>query len=851
MTIKNQTSSYLAEVYNFHLQMLAINVSDDHKQSLKHARFEDMCVKTNEEKCYYYSVLDFWRFSIHNILNDNNTHHTVLQNMSTSFHQPLLRHLLLDEVHDEGTFVGASAFLVLFYLNYSDSYENLVKKWKNAFADTAKEFSKNSSFIKITYQHIASKTEDSSLVFPRYDPYIYLSLGLMILFFIALSFSFNCIKSKVLVGVVGAGIIPLSVVVSTGLCGLFSVKITSLSQTLFFLISVIGINHMFLICNVFDRVVSVYYLESVDFEKGKEKNIVVKTMEIVLPMITIELTVEIAIYLCLWVVTIPGFTTLGQQAALMIGCLYFLLVTLFAACLSIDSARVANFRADILPCCKCTPDVDSLSLLPSDQETEYDDGALNTESIRGSSSKKRNSVQLSKTKKMSLLSQILKRYASILYTFPLKLITLICVIGLLGVAVYGLTIYWDRDFSSFDLMDSYTVQSHSFISQDHSKLAYRLEPMQMVVGEINYTDPDHGMLLLNLTKEVNQSQYVTRNSFNCWYDSFLSFLANNKPYNQTLNGHGIPSAKDFYPYLSDFLQTPNGAYFNGDLEWKNNTHTNSLTIKNSRFRLFTPRTTHNYVMDQVDKINGLNDLKKLGIGGKLHPYASLFSFFMTFPAMRTSTYIYLIASFVALSLVLFVQVEGLLWCITTAAIALGWSWFSGITLNFYEPPVPNAQIALSAFLIFTSLIVNNCLHLRGGNKFNKLNEDSEDAKLLDQPVKTPEQRSKENMEEMLTGMGVSTTKSFLCIFVASLFGLLTNDTQAFTFMALLISSILFAYFLSISFLPVSFCFLDKFTGIYEDDYPSLPPREPRPRDSFFDSARDSDYPLFAEELSEN
>ena len=66
-------------------------------------------------------------------------------------------------------------------------------------------------------------------------------------------YSFDCVISKVLLTMAGIVHVVLAGVAATGLNGFLRITITPLSQTLYFLVMALGINHILLLVHAYER----------------------------------------------------------------------------------------------------------------------------------------------------------------------------------------------------------------------------------------------------------------------------------------------------------------------------------------------------------------------------------------------------------------------------------------------------------------------------------------------------------------------------------------------------------------------------------------------------------------------
>lgn len=148
-----------------------------------------------------------------------------------------------------------------------------------------------------------------------------------------------------------------------------------------------------------------------------------------------------------------------------------------------------------------------------------------------------------------------------------------------------------------------------------------------------------GERLLHLEADVLNSTWIDGRSFHSWYGEMVRYLQSVPAYNATLVGGLYPPPARFYAYLTAFLNSSRGEFFHGDVLVSHSTQ----SVTAARFLPLSFNLIE--LSDQIDAIEDLyaitNEMQPL----VAFPFDPNWSFFMTFPAIQSSSHIYLILAF--------------------------------------------------------------------------------------------------------------------------------------------------------------------------------------------------------------
>ncbi len=135
------------------------------------------------------------------------------------------------------------------------------------------------------------------------------------------------------------------------------------------------------------------------------------------------------------------------------------------------------------------------------------------------------------------------------------------------------------------------------------------------------------------------STWIDGRSFHSWYGEMVRYLQSVPAYNATLVGGLYPPPARFYAYLTAFLNSSRGEFFHGDVLVSHATQ----SVTAARFLPLSFNLIE--LSDQIDAIEDLyaitNEMQPL----VAFPFDPNWSFFMTFPAIQSSSHIYLILAF--------------------------------------------------------------------------------------------------------------------------------------------------------------------------------------------------------------
>jgi hypothetical protein len=138
---------------------------------------------------------------------------------------------------------------------------------------------------------------------------------------------------------------------------------------------------------------------------------------------------------------------------------------------------------------------------------------------------------------------------------------------------------------------------------------------------------------------VLNSTWIDGQSFHSWYSQMVHYLQSVPAYNATLIGGLFPPPDKFYSYLTAFLDSPSGEFFRGDLILSPTTR----SITAARFLPLSFNLVE--LSDQIDAIEELYAISDEAQPLFAFPFDPNWSFFMTFPAIQSSSHIYLILAF--------------------------------------------------------------------------------------------------------------------------------------------------------------------------------------------------------------
>jgi predicted RND superfamily exporter protein len=148
------------------------------------------------------------------------------------------------------------------------------------------------------------------------------------------------VESKILLGLTIIICVGLSLGVAFGICGYAGIPFTQMSMMTIFIIMGVGIDDMFIITDAFAREPA-----SLPQQERVANALAEVGSSITLTSVTDFLAFTIGSF-----IDLPAVSFFCTTAAIAVIAVFFIQVTFFAACLSIDARRLDAKRYDLLPC---------------------------------------------------------------------------------------------------------------------------------------------------------------------------------------------------------------------------------------------------------------------------------------------------------------------------------------------------------------------------------------------------------------------------------------------------------------------------------------------------------------------
>ena len=429
----------------------------------------------------------------------------------------------------------SKSLIVTLMFNKNDYTNPLAMKWeKDIFIGTLQEFNDIFKYDKINH----TSTDDSDLV--KEIRTIYLNnkgmLNLEVnfmaersisddldlqnqqnmfvvivsysLMFIYISISIGYFPSKVnnrfLLGLGGITIVVLSVLSAIGVCSYLGIEMTLISSEVVpFLILAIGVDNMFLIMRSESDVDPK--------EKSIEKRVAIGLSNIG-PSICTAATCEVLSFAVGTMTQIPALQSFCLMATIAVLIDFFLQCTLFISFVTLDNYRIAQKRADIIPCII----IDNAR----EKREEWMRGFFETK-----------------------LTKFLLNHFTRFTVFGIALA--LTAMGILGYMNINLGINPEASVTMNSDIYNY------FIAQ--ARLVDAGPPAYLVFREIDYNDPNVTKNIFDLMDDLSSQKQYIQNPMYSWMKTFKMFLMENADWSKTCGSIGINTIP-FKEQLQKFVQ---------------------------------------------------------------------------------------------------------------------------------------------------------------------------------------------------------------------------------------------------------------------------------------------------------
>lgn len=317
--------------------------------------YDELCFKPTEETCAIESFTQYFRGDI-NYLNERNWKQKLQSctdspvNCLPSFQQPLKKNILFssDDV------LNSSAFIVTLLLNNNLSdvkYTEKAIRYEQLLVAWALKLEVENPKIQIHFSTEMSLEEELNktthmdlniILLSYFLMFVYASISLSRKLPSKLAFS-SFIKTRILLGLCGIGIILMSVTSSVGLFSFVGLKSTLIiAEVIPFLVLAIGIDNIFLIVGEFDL------LSNTSKDSTIETRLAL-TLSKIGPSCLMSTLLQFAMFLLASKVPMPAVRNFAIYSAGAILINFFLQVTCFVSIFYLDQQRLESNRLDIFP----------------------------------------------------------------------------------------------------------------------------------------------------------------------------------------------------------------------------------------------------------------------------------------------------------------------------------------------------------------------------------------------------------------------------------------------------------------------------------------------------------------------
>lgn len=649
-------------------------------------------------------------------------------NCLPNFQQPLRKELLLGGWEDSGDVIDANAMIVTWVVNnYAEGTveEEKAMDWEESLknlllnsvqleaADRGLRLSFNTE-ISLEQELNKSSNQDAKIVVISYFiMFLYASLALGSSAAFSLSTlisnpSTALVRSKFGLGVIGIGIVLLSVSASVGFFAALGIKVTLIiAEVIPFLVLAVGVDNIFLLVHEFDRVNHSH--PDVAIETRVAKALGRMGPSILLSAVTETVTFALGAF-----VGMPAVRNFAIYAAGAVFVNAVLQVTLLISVLALDQKRVESRRLDCFPCVKAK------SAKIGNGHVEYAGRGADTE---------------------TLLQRFIRRsYAPWLLSKKVKAVVLTVFLGFFaaGVALLPelelgldqrIAIPSDSYLIPYfnDLYDYFDAGPPVYFVSRNSNSTQR-KHQQELCGRFTTCSSWSVANVLEGERKRSDVSYIAEPSAS-WIDDFLMWLNplndqcciengkvcfedRNPPWDITLAG--MPEGHEFMHYLSKWIESPTteDCPSGGKAPYSNALSLNPSqdTVTASHFR-----TSHTPLKSQQDFITAYASARRIASEINAHtslsifPYSKFYIFFDQY-----ATIVRLTSTLLSLSLLLILAFTTLILGSFRTALVL--SVTVGMTLICILGTLVLFRVSLNAvslvnLIICTGIAVEFCAHI--------------------------------------------------------------------------------------------------------------------------------------------
>ncbi|XP_028413011.1 patched domain-containing protein 3-like [Dendronephthya gigantea] len=493
--------------------------------------WQNMCFKIGD-KCAMQGILELWMFNKANLKN-NLSNGDILSEVKKrpTFSPYSNRPFSLERVvggisYENGNISSATALKASYAIESrleldKSSREEVDKRaimWEKEFANILDEYPD-----VVYYTHTKFQATSQGAI--KNDIKL-LSIGyILVIAYVALVIGkFTRLEIKVWLACVGVFGVAMSIGVAVGLCSAMGLLFGSAHLTLPFLLLGIGVDDLFVIVQSWSNISSaVHRSRSIEERIG----IAVKNSG---TSITVTTVTDVLAFLIGGTTILPGLKSFCFYAAVGILSGYLFQLTFFVGWLTIDARRQSQNRDGCLNCV-----ILSSNYTPNKFGTvEY--ARLFFEKI----------------------------YARFLTKLPVKIIVLLLVAIFLGVNITG-SLELRQHFEPKWIIPRDSV-IRQYLEIDGKEFPHNGNPVAIYTGKMDYYEEQ--IKLHNLYSELqNETEGLSRNSVESWYEEYVKWMKQNKPEYVDLTNSTINNREAFYYNLKVFLNQTEGRKFASHIKW--------------------------------------------------------------------------------------------------------------------------------------------------------------------------------------------------------------------------------------------------------------------------------------------
>ncbi|XP_076361930.1 patched domain-containing protein 3-like [Tachypleus tridentatus] len=503
--------------------------------------YKDLCAKVERNSCFENNILDF-KEKIKDIEEGRQLlQYPVMINKVTQKRYNMAAFLGGVQT-DELGFVEQALAFNLFYPLDTDikNGKARAKLWEQIFLQTLEDL----QLEEIVFGYFVSDTLESELEknTQSVKPYFIVTFLIMIVFSILACVTFDAVRSKPWLGVLGCFSTCMSLSAAFGLviyCGLDFIGINLAAP---FLMLGIGMDDTFVLLAAWRRTNPKHSVEDRMGDTYAEAAV----------SITITTLTNFISFLVGVITPFPSVQIFCIYTAIAVLFTYIWHITFFGSCLAVSGyAEKRNLHGVV--CIPTTPK--SLAKNRGFFFRICCTGGIND----------KDPENLDDKSDIVLMSFFRDGVGGILTRFPVKLIVIFIFMGYLAVGLWGCTMVKEGlERHKLSRFDSYSVLFYALDDKYFRKHPYRIQIV--VEGEIDYVNAKVQEVIENMLKAFEDSDYISNSSLTeSWLRAYSSFQNDGRT-SGLFSGLNMSNSRDFIIGLKDvFLRLPLTKRFKQDI----------------------------------------------------------------------------------------------------------------------------------------------------------------------------------------------------------------------------------------------------------------------------------------------